>query len=177
MLSKETSSTILEYLVWLGLELNPGLLGHWRTLYPTRLISKHSSLVISFLNELELICFNTIIAIVSTQLNCFNYCNLTPIILFNCNHLFSRQWNGLQFNTNFIEHKSIICTQYCYVVPIFQLRYTVKKFQVLLCITNNSIKQQSLFRVKWSTSSISNNSTLHKLFVCPQFKCQIIRHR
>ena len=38
-------------------------------------------------NELERICIHTSIAIVSTQLNGFNYCNLTFIILFNINLL------------------------------------------------------------------------------------------
>ena len=47
-----------------------------------------SLLVISFLNELELICLHTSIAIVSTQLNGLNYCYLTLLILFNINHLF-----------------------------------------------------------------------------------------
>ena len=47
-----------------------------------------SLLVISFLNELELIYLNTIIGIVSSQLNGFNYFYLTPTILFNINHLF-----------------------------------------------------------------------------------------
>ena len=49
----------------------------------------NSLLVISFLNELELICLDTSIAIVSTQLNGFNYCHLKLIILFNTNHLFA----------------------------------------------------------------------------------------
>ena len=47
-----------------------------------------SLLVLSFLNELELICLHTSIAIVSTQLNSFNYCFLKLIILFNINPLF-----------------------------------------------------------------------------------------
>ena len=42
--------------------------------------------VISFLNELELICLHTTISLVSTLLDGFNY--LTLIILFNINHLF-----------------------------------------------------------------------------------------
>ena len=49
----------------------------------------NSSLVISFLNELELIYLHASIAIVSTQVNSFNYCYLTLIILFNINHLFA----------------------------------------------------------------------------------------
>ena len=60
-------------------------------------------------NELELICFHTSIAIISTQLNCFN-CYLT------------------QFYLLFIIHL-----------------HTVKWFQVLLCITNNSIKQSFVY--------------------------------
>ena len=49
----------------------------------------NSLLVISFLNELELICLHSNIAIVSTQLNGFNYCYLALIIQFNVNHLFT----------------------------------------------------------------------------------------
>ena len=45
----------------------------------------------SFLNELELICLHTSVAIVSTQLNGFIYRYPTPIILFNINLLFSRR--------------------------------------------------------------------------------------
>ena len=48
-----------------------------------------SLLVISFVNELELICLHTSIAIVFTQLNGFNYCYLPLIILFSINHLFA----------------------------------------------------------------------------------------
>ena len=44
---------------------------------------------ILFLNELELICLHTSIAIVCTQLNGFKYCYITPIILFTINHLFA----------------------------------------------------------------------------------------
>ena len=46
-------------------------------------------MVISFLNEEEYIFLHSSIAIVSTQLNSFNYCSLTLIILFNINHLFA----------------------------------------------------------------------------------------
>ena len=48
-----------------------------------------NSLVISFLNELQLICWYTCIAIISTRLNGFNYCYRTLIILFNVYHLFA----------------------------------------------------------------------------------------
>ena len=39
--------------------------------------------VISFLNKLELVCLNSNFAIVSTQLNGFNYCYVRLITLFN----------------------------------------------------------------------------------------------
>ena len=42
-----------------------------------------------FKNELALICLHSRNAIVSTQLNSFNYCYPTQIILFNINHLFA----------------------------------------------------------------------------------------
>ena len=45
--------------------------------------------VISFLNDLELICLYTGIAIVSTQLNGFTYCYLTLIIILNINNFFA----------------------------------------------------------------------------------------
>ena len=39
-------------------------------------------------------------------------------------------------------------------------------FQVLLCITNNSIKHQSfVYTIKWSNSSIFNNWIKHQSFV------------
>ena len=46
----------------------------------------NSLLIISFLNELELISLHTSMAVVSIKLNAFNYCYLTQIILFNINH-------------------------------------------------------------------------------------------
>ena len=42
--------------------------------------------------------------------------------------------------------------------PKLILLHTVKLFQVLLCITNNSIKHQSFAYTQLSNSSISNNS-------------------
>ena len=45
--------------------------------------------VISFLNDLEVICLDTRILIVSPLLNGFNYYYLSLIILFNINHLFT----------------------------------------------------------------------------------------
>ena len=49
------------------------------------------------------------------------------------------------------------CFKYCYVALTIHL--------------NTS---QCLHLVKWSNSSISNNSILHKSFVYTQFKCQIV---
>ena len=48
----------------------------------------YSLLVISFLNELELICLRTSIAIASTHLNDISYWYLAMPILFDMNHLF-----------------------------------------------------------------------------------------
>ena len=87
-------------------------------------------LIISFLNELERICLHS--CIVSTQLNGCSYCYLTPIIRFNVDHLLhTGKWlQDLLFNTNYsIYYYPSICT--------------VKSFQVLLYITNNSIKHNS----------------------------------
>ena len=40
------------------------------------------------------------------------------------------------------------------VLLIIQFRHTVYEFQVLLCITNNSIKHQSFVYSIWSTSGL-----------------------
>ena len=85
--------------------------------------------VSSLVNGLALFCLNTSIAIVSTQLNGFNYCYLTLIIQFNINHLFahSEVVTVLLFNTNYtIPYYSFVCTQlngseYCYVSLKIQL--------------------------------------------------------
>ena len=95
-------------------------------------------LIISFINELELIWLHCSIAIVSTLLNGFNYYYLTVIIQFNIIHLLadSKWLQLLLFNPNHsIEHSSFICTEsngskYFYIIPIFQFRHTVKEFQV-----------------------------------------------
>ena len=42
-----------------------------------------NTMIISFFNELELICLQISIALVSIESQCFNYCYLTLIILFN----------------------------------------------------------------------------------------------
>ena len=108
----------------------------------------------------------------------------------------------LLFNTNFIQLNWFIWTQsngskYCYVIPILQSTYTLKKFQVLLFSTNNSIQHYSFICTQlngskyWYVSitiqfksfvytqlivkiSISNNSIQHKSFVCMQFEYQTV---
>ena len=61
----------------------------------------------------------------------------------------------LLFDINYSsEHNSFICThsngsKYCYVIPIVQLRHTIKVFKVLLCITNNPIKHQSFVYIQF----------------------------
>ena len=84
-------------------------------------------LVISFLNELRM---HSSIAIIFTRLNGFNYCYVTLIILFIINHLFA-DGDGI-----------ISIAIFNSILPIHL--QTVKWFQVLLCITNNSINP--LFR-------------------------------
>ena len=94
----------------------------------------------------------------------------------------------LLFNTNyFIKHYSFIVHsndyKYCFVIPIIQFRLTVKEFQVFLFNTNIYIRHYSfvcsplngskncyvslnfyqisvnfLHTIKWSNSSILNNS-------------------
>ena len=69
------------------------------------------------------------IAIVSTQLNGFNYWYLTLIFLFNINHLFadSKVVTSIAIKTNYsTQHYSFLCIQsnnskYCYVSLTIQL--------------------------------------------------------
>ncbi len=73
---------------------------------------------------------------------------------------------------NTIQYLSFVCTQwgsykYCYSTQFIYL-HKVKWFQILLYITNNSIKHQSFVH------SISSNLIWSKSFVCTQFKCQTI---
>ena len=60
---------------------------HWNGYTYDLLVN--SLLVISFLIELKLISLYPSIAMISTQLNGFNYCYLILIIQFNTNHLFA----------------------------------------------------------------------------------------
>ena len=66
-------------------------------------MSKFGLSVISFLNALELISWHISIAIVSTQLNGFNYCYIILIIPFNINHLFEHSglYTHIAINTNY----------------------------------------------------------------------------
>ena len=52
-------------------------------------LSVNNLSVISFLNDLELICLHVNFAVVSTLLYSFNYCYLALIILFNVYHFFA----------------------------------------------------------------------------------------
>ena len=50
-------------------------------------ISLHTQFISNFIFKCELICLYTSVVSVSTQLNDFNFCYLTLIILFNIDHL------------------------------------------------------------------------------------------
>ena len=106
--------------------------------------------VISFLNESELICLHTSIAFVSMQLNGFNYCRLTLMILFDFNLVCWHLLQVLLFNSNysistrFIRFHTINGSKYYYVIPLIQFWHTVKEFQVLLFNPSYSIQHYSL---------------------------------
>ena len=88
--------------------------------------------VISFLNESHLSCLHTGTVIVFTQLNSFNYCYLSLIILFNIDHLFADS-----------EVVTSIAIKHLKFYSTFLIRlHAVKWFLVLLYIINNSIKRQ-----------------------------------
>ena len=127
--------------------------------------------MIIFLNESQLIFLHT---------DNFKYFYPIRIILFTLNHLSLGKWfQELLSNTNYsIQYLSSVCKQGsgCNTNYSHLFAYTVKWFQVLPCITNDSIKHHviCLHTVKWSNSSIFNNSVLHKSFVCKQFKFQTV---
>ena len=58
--------------------------------------------------------------------------------------------------------------------PKFILLCRVKWFQVLLCITNNSIKHQSFVYTQLNHHTDLFLTTEYKSFVCTQFKCQTV---
>ena len=69
--------------------------------------------VISVLNMFEFFCLDLSIAIVSTKLNGFNYCDLTLVFFANIDHLFAhKKWlQILLFSTNYSRHHySFLCT-------------------------------------------------------------------
>ena len=81
------------------------------------------------LNELELIYLHPTIAIVSTQLNCFNYCNLTLKILFDINHLLAHreEVTSIQIKQIILFNITHLFVQlngikYCYVSLTVQLK-------------------------------------------------------
>ena len=93
-------------------------------------ISKPTCRHLHFKMELELICLHTSSAIVSTQLNGFNNGYLTLIILLNINHLFV--YSEVVTSINYYLFYSTLLIHW----------YSGNLFQVLLCITNDSIKQE-----------------------------------
>ena len=87
-----------------------------------------------------------------------------PIRLREANH---ENWFGLVLwhinHCSLFNAKSFLYIYIKYMIskhkPELIFLHTVKWFQVLLCITNNSIKQQSfVYTVKWLNSSIYTNS-------------------
>ena len=58
--------------------------------------------------------------------------------------------------------------------PKFILLHTVKWFQVLQFITNNSIIHQSFVYTQLNDQTVLFLTIHHKLFVCTQFKCQTV---
>ena len=83
------------------------------------------------------------------------------LVLWNINHywLFNAKFCFYIYISNiYIIYKAILLIMF-YNEPKCILLHTIKWFQLLLCITNNSIKHQSFVNtVKWSNSSILNNS-------------------
>ena len=63
----------------------------------------HNLLVILFLNDSEPICLHMSIAIVFTTLKGFNYCYLTPVILFNINKSFAHSGYKYYYFTLIIQ--------------------------------------------------------------------------
>ena len=70
------------------------------------------------------------------QLYGFNYCYLALFILFDIHHLFAYSEVVKSIARVISVKNTNYCTRFIYV-------HTVKWFQVLLCIINNSIKHQS----------------------------------
>ena len=114
------------------------------------MICQISLSVISFLNELKLICLHTNIATVSTQWNGFNYCYQSLIMLLII-YLHTVKWlQILLFNINYSI--KTLCTQSnvskYYVISIIQFRHTVQEFQVLLFNVDNSIQHNSFICIQ-----------------------------
>ena len=99
-------------------------------------------------------------AIVSTHLDGFKYCYLTPIILFNINHWFA---DNKVVTSIAIQHYSFICillngSIYSYVIQMIQFRQRVKEFQILLFNTNISIQYYSFVCTQLNGSKYCNVS-------------------
>ena len=85
--------------------------------------------LISFLNDLELICgLLTCIAIVSTQLNGFSCCYLTLLILFSIEYLVGANYVYLTIIILFYTVYSFVHSQ---MVLSIWFRHTVKESQVM----------------------------------------------
>ena len=76
MLSKEASSTIFESLVWLDLELNPGLPGHWQIKYYPIPLNVYTD----FTSRLKVITVNSSLSKVSKFALNLYFCNITTLI-------------------------------------------------------------------------------------------------
>ena len=87
--------------------------------------------VFSFLNELQVICLHTSIAIFSTQLNSFNWCYLKLILQFNINHLFA--------------HSDVVKSHYYLTLILLSTIPPFESSHLVPCITNYSIRQSFVY--------------------------------
>ena len=140
-----------------------------------------------FLNELKLICLFTSIAFVAIQLNSFNYCNLTLIILFNINYLFAHSEVVTSINTYYsFKHYLIIWMQtngsvICNTNNSILTHYLIFWMQTngsVICNTNNSILTHYLIIWMQTNGSVicnTNNSILtHYLIIWMQTNGSVI---
>ena len=98
-------------------------------------------LKIIFLNKPELIFF------FCTQLNGFNNCYQELITLFNIDHLFA--YSEVVSNINSHIFTLLNDSKYGYAIPVIKFLNLVKRIQVLLSNTNNSIQIIHLFGLVW----------------------------
>ena len=73
------------------------------------MIKVNSLLLISFLNELELICLHSSsITIVFPKLNGLKYCFLTQTVLFNIKHMFADSESGTKYCYDIINNSIFV---------------------------------------------------------------------